>query len=318
MAKRVHRQYERRSGMVRLDGFGKADQHDTRELACRSEQRQDDGAAQGFLLNNAQFAALSAHLSQLAGHEEQCRAELNDVREIVLQDRLQADQQPSRREVHEEMAKMLRLARDFLERGVALGLRPDWRVETPSSEPEGPLSAFRLLPEALYDFASRARREAKCCDAPAAQLLAFAAAADRLAWELKWGDVVPQDKASQALPQTGDYAVRSLADAVRIAQRLDLALGAALATSKKRGGPVPKRIMKQAVVWLADLLETYGGKFSHNPRVRSDYVGRPQTPAGQFVFKFLKMCDSAIAETTVSQFMAEAVKFRNRPQSTAG
>lgn len=299
--------------MVRLDGFGKVDQHDTLELACRSEQqRQDDEAARGFLLNNTQVAALNVHLPRLAGYEEQCRAELNDVREIVLQELLQADQQPSRRQVHEDMAKMLRLVRGFLELAAALGPIPDWCVEIPSSEPEGPLSTFRILPEALYSFASRAEREAKCCDAPAAQLLAFAAAADRLAWELKWGDVVFQGKVSKALLHTYDYAVNSLADAVRIAQRLDVALGSALKQSKRCGGPVPRRTMKYATVRLADLLEYYGGKFTHNPRIKTEYKGRPQTAAGQFVFKFLKMCGSSIAETTVSQFMAEAVRFRRR------
>ncbi|MDH2357324.1 hypothetical protein QCM80_43225 [Bradyrhizobium sp. SSUT112] len=137
------------------------------------------------------------------------------------------------------MTKMLRLVDGFLESAAALGPLPDWRVEIPSSKPEGPLSAYRILPEALYDFASRARRESKCGDAPAAQLLAFAAAADGLAWELKWGDVVAQEKTSKALPRTYDYAVSSLADAVRIAQRLDAALGSALKQSKRCGGPVP-------------------------------------------------------------------------------
>lgn len=313
MARRVHRQDERRGGMVRLDGFGKVDQHAGPELAF-SEQRQVDGEARGFLLNNAQFAELSPHLPELAGQEEQCRAELNGIREIVLQDLLQTDQEPSRREVHQEMAKVLRLLRDFLERAIGLGPRTDWRVETPSSEPEGRLSAFRILPETLYDFASRARRETKCGDAPAAQLLAFAAAADRLAWELKWGGAVPPEKTSKALSPPYDYAVSSLADAVRIAQQLDAALGAALERSKKCGGPMGRRTMKYATVRLLELLEYYGGKPRHNPRIKTEYKGRPQTAAGQFVFKFLKLCDSSIAETTVSQFMAEAVRFRRRPR----
>ncbi|MCK1711254.1 MULTISPECIES: hypothetical protein [unclassified Bradyrhizobium] len=109
--------------MVRLDGFGKVDQHDALELACRPEQRQDGAAPRGFLLSNAQFAALGVHFPQLAGREEQCRAELNEVREIVLQDLLQADQQPRRREVHADMAKMLLLVRGFLESAAALGPR---------------------------------------------------------------------------------------------------------------------------------------------------------------------------------------------------
>ncbi|WP_409192583.1 hypothetical protein [Bradyrhizobium sp. RDM4] len=174
-----------------------------------------------------------------------------------------------------------------------------------------------MLPETLYGFAARARHEAKYNGAPSAHLDAFAEAADGLAPVLKWLDFVSQDLLSSALPQTNDYAVRSVADAVRIAQLLDGAAATALEKSKKRGGPMPKRVMKQAVIWLAELWEHYGGEFTHNPRIKTDYKGRPQTPAGQFAFKFLKMCDSSIRETTVSQFMAEAVKFRNRPPQLA-
>ena len=208
--------------------------------------------------------------------------------------------------------------RVFLECAATIGPR-DWRAEALAIEPEGPLSGvFCTFPEVLDGFASHARFEAKHCDALSLQLAAFAEAADRLAQFLKWRNFV-SDKACKALPQTNDYAVRSLADAVRIAQRLDVALGMALEQSKKCGGPVPKPIMTHAAVWLADLLEDYGGEFTHNPRIKTHYEGRPQTPAGRLAFKFLHMCDASIKETAVSQLMAEAVKIRNRRrrQSTA-
>jgi hypothetical protein len=277
------------------------------------EKRRTDRGRQGFRLSGAQFADLLASVRPpgLAGHHREFRAQLNHIREIVLQDCLQMDQQPSRSEVRVALVQVRKQTRVFLECAATIGPR-DWRAEARAIEPEGPLNVFCAMPEVLYDFASHARFEAKHCDAPGLQLVAFAEAADRLAQLLKWLDFVSKDKASRALPQTADYAVQSLADAVRIAQRLDVALGMAIEQSKKCGGPVPKRIMKHAVVRLADLLEYYGGEFTHNPRVKTHYDGRPHTPAGRLAFIFLHMCDASIMETAVSQFMADAVAFRNR------
>ncbi|MBP0113866.1 hypothetical protein [Bradyrhizobium vignae] len=174
-----------------------------------------------------------------------------------------------------------------------------------------------MLPETLDAFAERARREAKRSGAPTAQLAAFAEAAERLAMALKWLNFVSQDLLSNALRQTNDYAVRSVADAVRIALRLDDAATKALENRNKRGGPRPKRMIVQVVVWLAELWEYYGGKFTHNPRIKTDYKGQPQTAAGQFVAKFLEMCGFGTPDTAPSQFMAAAVAFRYRRRRQA-
>ncbi|WP_439369392.1 hypothetical protein [Bradyrhizobium sp. DASA03120] len=296
--------------MVRLDG--QCDPHKCAALAANSELRQEDRAPPSRLLSDAQFAELRAHLPPLAGRDAECRAWLDRIREVVRQDSLQMAQQPSRREVHAGLAALQQLVRDFLERVAVLGSLPDWQVEQASMAPDGPLNVFCAMPTALYHFARCARHQAECSSGLDAHLVAFAAAAVDLADGLKWADVVSQGKASDALPQTGDYAVRSWADVVRIAQRLDVALGAALKTSKRCGGPVPKRIMVQAVVWLAKLWEYYGGEFTHNPYVGTRYDGEPQTPAGHFVVKFLGTCDSGLFATAVSQFIAQAVASRNR------
>jgi len=308
MPTRVNPQW-RRIGMVRLDRA----RYDRRtfDFTCPPpEKRRSDRGRQGFRLRNVQFADLLAgvHLPGLAGHEREFRAWLNYIRETVLQDCLQTDQQPNRSDVRAALDEVRTQTRVFLECAAAIGPR-DWRAE--ATEPEGPLSGvFCTFPDVLDGFASHARFEAKHCDALSLQLAAFSEAADRLAQLLSLNFV--SDKAYRALPQTNDYAVRSLADAVRIAQRLDVALGMALEQSKKCGGPVPKPIMTLAVVWLADLVEYYGGEFTHNPRIKTDYKGRPQTPAGRLAFKFLHMCDASIKETAVSQLMAKAVKIRNR------
>ncbi|WLA76850.1 hypothetical protein [Bradyrhizobium diazoefficiens] len=275
--------------MVRLDGFGQVG-----PLACDSEQRQEGCAAPRGLLSDADFAELRAHLPQLAGRHAECRAWLDHIGQVVRQDRLQAAQQPSRREVHEALAAMRRRARGFLQSVPALGPLPDWRAEQAPMAPDGPLNVFCAMPEALYGFASCARQEASCSNGPAAHLMAFAEAADHLADSLKWADFVSQGKASDALPQSGDYALRGLADAVRIAQRLDVALESALERSKKCGGPVPKRVMVQAVVWLAELWERYGGEFTHTPYVKTRYDGAPQTHPGRFVVSPLRDDDQPI------------------------
>ncbi|RZN08873.1 hypothetical protein CWO91_20620 [Bradyrhizobium genosp. SA-3] len=296
--------------MVQLED--KVDPRGGAELAHDSEHRKDDHAPPRGLLSDAEFNELRAHLPQLAGREADCRACLDHIGHVVRQDLLQMAQQPSRREVHVALAAMRRRARGFLQSVAAVGPLPDWRAEPAPTAPDGPLNVFCAMPDALYGLASCARQQAQCSDGPTAHLMAFAEAADHLADGLKWADFVSQGKASDALPQTADYALRSLADAVRIARRLDVALEAALKRSKKCGGPVPKRIMVQAVVWLAELWECYGGEFTHTPYIKTRYDGAPQTPAGHFVVKFLRMCDPSLCATTVSQFIAHAVAFRNR------
>jgi hypothetical protein len=295
--------------MVRLDDWRNPD---GAELARDSEQREEDHAPAGGPLSDAQWAELRAHLPPLAGRDAECRAWLDHIRYVVRQDRLQTAQQPRRREVHEALAALRRRVRDFLETLAALGPLPDWREEQSPLAPDGPLNVLCAMPEALYGCASWARQQARCSNGLTARLTAVAQAADHLADGLKWADFVSKGKASDALPQTGDYGVRNLADAVHIAQRLDVALESALQRSKKRGGPVPKRVMVQAVVWLAELWEYYGGDFTHTPYIKTHYDGAPQTPTGHFVVKFLRMCVPSLLATTVSQFMADAIAFSNR------
>lgn len=289
MARRVNPQWGR-IGMVRLE------------------------AAQLISPSDAQFKKLieGAQLPRLPGREAECCARLNRIGEVVRRDRLQAKEQPSWAEVHKALAEVRCRARGFLECAANLVPLPHWAVEQPSLAPEGPLNVFCAMPETLYGFAAQARHEAKHSGAPTAQLLAFAGAADRLAPALKWLNFVSQHFLSKALRQTNDYAVRSLADAVRIAQRLDDAVGVTLESRRKRGGPPPKPIMTQAVVWLAELWEYYGGNFTHNPRAKTEYKGQPQSPAGRFVAKFLAMFEPGIRDTAPSQFIAAAVAFRNR------
>lgn len=275
--------------------------------------------AQIFSLSDAEFYELikATPLAALAGRESECRAWLNAIGEAVRRDHLQQKERPRWAEVHKALAEVRCRARVFAGCAANLVPLPDWAAEQSSLAPEGPLNAFCALPETLYAFAERARYEAEANGAPTAQLVAFAEATDRLAPALKWLNFVSQHLLSNALQQTNDYAVRNLADAVRIVQRLDDAASSALESRNKRGGPPPKPMMIQAVLWLAELWEYFGGKFTHNPRQKTEYQGSPQSPAGQFVTKFLKLCVPAPTLTAPSQFMAAAVAFRNRRRGQA-
>jgi hypothetical protein len=297
--------------MVRLNGYGKED--DRTVGLCRSSDADlKDRGRQGFLLSEAQRNDLidGIELPRLSEFSEtRFWAQLNFVRERVLKDCLRHDQQPSRAQVHKGMAELLRLIRDFHQRLAPIGALPNWSTDTICIASEGLAGVFYGLPEQLYQFASHARHEGKTRQH--ADYLALAEAADRLAQHFKYLDFEAKDKIFDALPRTSDYRVRSLTDAIHIVQTLEITVADVLEQSKKIGGPPPKTAMRHVVVLLGDLIEACGGKFTHTPRLKGHYDGRPHTPAAQFVFKFLKMCDSRIIETAVSQLMANAIEYRN-------
>lgn len=177
----------------------------------------------------------------------------------------------------------------------------------------GPLTVFWLFPRRLRALAEYAKKKARHADI--AELVVLANAADRLADVLMLLDGASSDKISRELSEAYDHEVRHLVDAVRIAQRLERATRTALDTSKKRGGPLPQPTMVKVVTWLAELVERYGGSFTHNPYLGLEYKGTVNTPAGQFVLKFLRTCDPSITEQTVCSLMAAAIKWRNRARA---
>ena len=299
------------TGMVRLEGFGEEDDRGI-ELSLLSNGELKDRGRQGFLLSEAQRNYLidGFKLPRLSeDSEKQFWAQLNAEREFVLKDCLRKDQQPSRAEVHKGLTDILRLTRDFHQRLAKIRPLPDWSIDATCHAPTGPASAFYALPEQLYAFASQARHEGK--RRHDTDYLTFADSADRLAQYVKYLDFESKEKVYDALSRTSDYRLRGLTDAVQIVQTTELAIAGALEKSKKVGGPRAKTAMLQVVISLGDLIEAYGGKFTHTPRLKVHYDGRLHTPAARFVFKFLKMCDSRITETAVSQLMARAIRYRN-------
>ncbi|MCK1473589.1 hypothetical protein IVB27_01905 [Bradyrhizobium sp. 197] len=297
--------------MVRLDGYGQEDDRPL-ELIFRSAAGLNDRGRQGFCLSDAQYKDLIEILPELEGVDDRARAELNFFRDHVLRDCLQADQQPTRAQTHIALTETRHLARDFLYRSTGIGPLPVWAADVACTEPLGPASVFSALPEQLYGFATQARRQAKA--SPQTGLDDLAAMVDRLATHLKYLDAEPQKTIYDALPRDV-YRMRNFADAVAVVRTLDGAITSALEGSKEVGGPRPKTTIKQVVIWLGDWVERYNGEFTHTPRVNGHYDGRVHTPAARFVFRFLKMCDCAITETAVSQFMAYAIEFKKERQA---
>jgi len=316
MPRRVVSQWGR-TGMVRLDGRGKFDDRERGGNNDREEEHRanPDRGHQGFLLSDRQFESLTKLLdvSESSPRRTQLRAELNFIREFVLKSYLRGAEIPTRAEVNKALAETGRQLRVFLDRITDLPFLPDWRLtDSAAIDSPSPFNVFVTLPWRLLACAERARSEARMEEHRASSMIALAHAADGLADILIALNFASKDDVLEHLPWTADYHLDSLDDAVRIVQRLGVAVDGALAVGKKRGGPTPKNDLKQATIWLGDLFERYKGRFTHNPYVKTEYDGRPHSAAGRFVLEFLRTCDSTITETAVSYYMAEAVRFRNR------
>lgn len=294
MPRRVHPKWGW-TGLVRLDGYG--------------QMHGPGSASEGFLLSDDQFASLIRSFpGRRDGHEIELRRQFDWVRELILQDRRRRARQPSRPQIHAALDHIGGHVRHFLDCAEKLDF--DWLAEDSPTEPARALSVSYLFPSRLRALADSARRGAGL--AGNAELLMLADAADRLALYLTLLDEPSWSGIFRHLPNTCDYAVRQFADAVRIAQRVELATRAALATSKKRGGPLPQPMLLHAVISLGELVERYAGTFTHNPYLGLEYKGKVNTPAGHFIMKFLQTCDPSITEQTVCSLMATAIKWRNR------
>ncbi|WP_156944558.1 hypothetical protein [Bradyrhizobium sp. Ec3.3] len=266
--------------------------------------------AEACLLSDDQFTdVMSTFPGRLReGCEAEIRSQLERVREVMVQAEQQRAQQASRAQSHQALGHVIQHVGRFL--SCAAQLEFDWVAEHAPTEAAGALAVFYLFPGRLRALAESARRKARQGDD--APLRRLADAADHLADQLMRLDEASEDKICPQLLQNDDYDVRDLADAISIAQRLELASQTALAISKKRGGPLRQLTRLQVVIWLADLVERHGGTFTHNPYERLRYDGSPQTLAGQFVLKFLRTCSPSITPQTVSSMMAAAIRYRNR------
>ncbi|MCK1718710.1 hypothetical protein [Bradyrhizobium sp. 141] len=269
------------------------------------------GASQGFLLSNDQFNDLMRAFPGPSrdGHEIDIRKELDWLRELILKEDRGLAQQPSRAQIHAGLARFAFLVCEFL--NCAQRVDFDWLAENPPIEPAGPMSLAYSFPSRLRALAGSARQAGN------AELIMLADAADHLAQYLTLLNEpaqhrIFQDKTFRDLTNPCHYEVREFADAVRIAQQLEGATRSALESSKKRGGPLPRPMLLYAVISLGELIERYGGTFTHSPYLGLEYKGTPQTAAGQFVLNFLQSCVPSITAQNVCSLMAAAIERRNR------
>jgi hypothetical protein len=275
-------------------------------------------ADRGFYLTicNSKNLTKGLNVSHCPLRRAELRADLDFVREFVLKGFLQDAQKPTRPEIHKALAEIGQRLRMFLDRIADLGSVPSWPLaDSAAIEGPSPFRVFIALPGRLRSCAERARSEARMDNDCAARMIALAEAADGLADILMALDFVSKDDVLKHLPWTADYHLDRLDEAVGIVRRFGVAVDAALAAGKKRGGPTPQKDLKQATVWLGNAFESYGGRFTHNPYDKTKYDGRPHSAAGQFVLNFLRTCDSTITEQAVGQYIAEAIRFRNRARS---
>jgi hypothetical protein len=138
--------------MVRLDGFGKIDDRETRTNnndRKQVPQTDKDRGRQGFLLNDLQFEHLrgALNLPRTSPHSAQLRADLNAIREFVLKSSLQDAEKPTRPEIHKALAEVARRLRLFLDRIDSLDPLPEWPLADPAAvEGPSPFRVFMTLP----------------------------------------------------------------------------------------------------------------------------------------------------------------------------
>ncbi len=96
------------------------------------------------------------------------------------------------------------------------------------------------------------------------------------------------------------------------------AAGQALRAGKQNSGPRFQTHVQRAVEKLANLYEEFtGDRFSHSPRLRTDYDGTPQSPAGHFIVAFFRIVDPGIPSTSLSTAMASIVRSRRARDNAA-
>jgi hypothetical protein len=116
------------------------------------------------------------------------------------------------------------------------------------------------------------------------------------------------------------YPTNAIAD---LADRLGdfaHAAGQARRAGIQNSGPRIQTHVQRAIEKLANLYEEFAGnRFSHSPRLRTDYDGTPHSPAGRFIVAFFKIVDRGIPSTSLSTAMASIVRSRRaRDNGTNG
>ncbi len=104
-----------------------------------------------------------------------------------------------------------------------------------------------------------------------------------------------------------------------LGDRLEIVADGAARTlelGKKRTGPRRNPTIDRIMPDLKRLYEQYTGKlFSHNPKLKSRYLGQPQSAAGRYVAGFFQAVDPSITQTAICTAMARVVRARRSTPS---
>lgn len=104
-----------------------------------------------------------------------------------------------------------------------------------------------------------------------------------------------------------------------LCDRLEIVADGAARTlelGKKRTGPHRNPAIDRIMPDLKRLYEQYtGNPFSHNPKLKTQYLGRPQTAAGRYVAGFFQAVDPSITQTAICTAMALVVRARRSAPS---
>ena len=83
-----------------------------------------------------------------------------------------------------------------------------------------------------------------------------------------------------------------------------------LKAGEAQTGPRPPMQVQRTVDRLAEVWEGVTNEaFTHNPKVKTAYSGRPQSPAGRFVTAFFAIVDPNVPTTAISTAMTYHVKY---------
>jgi hypothetical protein len=308
---------------VCVQGFGQTDdQLVERGIALEALPRGQRGCVQ----SDAEFSRLAAHLKvKDPALLAKARAKLDSCREFYLTSRLYEANRPMQRELN----AALRLVRDrigsFRDAISALGQLPDWTlIEAGAIENPSHFFVFATLSQRLRVLASTGKKAWKGIapapspdSEPTARLRSLCDCAALLADTLFALDHASQDDVIQHLPSTRDYNAASLSQVVSILQRLHEAVGKALASDRAQGGPRPFPELAQTIAWLGEVYEDLGGRFTHTPRLKTEYDARPHSAAGGFVTEFFRFCDPKLPAHSISSAMAEVIERRKSQLASA-
>jgi hypothetical protein len=296
-------------GVICVRGHGQTDEQFIEGGMVPGEQGRGD---RGCVLSDAQFERLAVHLTMTDPNQEtEVRERLDSILGFYLRSRLYEAATPSQAKRNAALAIVTNHIGAFCAAAETLAPLPEWPLtELPSSEAASPYDVFLALPDRLCALADITLETAQ---GDAARLLTLSERAMALAAVLHHLDHASQDDVSRELPFSRDYGMDTFAEIVQLTRKLGDAVRMALESGRRRGGPRAFEELVQAVDWLREIYERCGGAFTHTPREKTHYDGRPHSAAGRFVLAFFEMCDPELSPQTISSTMAKVIS--SRPHS---